>query len=408
MIDLPSERAVLGAALLGDTSLLLLSDEDFTDPRHRTLSQTIRDMLRRGEPVDLVTVSGKLFGRLSGVFIADVMAGCPMPTAGSWYAALVRSMTRARMAHGEAQQLAQLISGDPQGDDLTEIISLHTEALKRLPAAFTETEEPAVTISDLFEREYSHNWLVPGLLERPERIVVTAAEGTAKSTIATQWAVSLASGCHPWTGARIGAGLRVLLIDAENSEAQTQRRYRWVGERLQNPDPGWAKRIQVHIRPEGLDLPGRDRGWLAKVCAKASPDFIAIGPAYKLMRGDPQRDSDVLALLNVLDEIRIAHQSALMVEAHSGHAKDIDGSRAIRPYGSSVWLRWPETGIGLRRSEMDPGLMRAQELEVAHWRGSREDRDWPDLIRTGTDRELPWTPVRPDYGTDITPYWRAS
>lgn len=397
MRDLPSERAVVGAALLRDTTILELDDEDFTDRDCQLVARTIRDMIRRAEPVDQITVAGKLFGRISAVTISDLEQACPVAGSGHWYGSAVRRATRARLAHAAAQRLAALSEGAAEGDHLAEAITAHTNALSDLPPELGSPGVATATIADLLQREYTTDWLVPDLVERGERIVLTAAEGTGKSVISTQWAVAFAAGCHPWTGQRIGDGRQVLLIDAENSEAQTQRRYRWIGERFTNPDPGWAKRIHVQVRPEGLDLPGRDRGWLAKVCNQVTPDLICFGPAYKLMRGDPQKDSDVLSLLATFDQVRVQHGAALLIETHTGHAKDGDGRRAIRPYGSSVWLRWPEIGVGLRRSEDDAGTMRATELEVAHWRGTREDRDWPDLIRKGRDHELPWTPVREDY-----------
>ena len=88
------------------------------------------------------------------------------------------------------------------------------------------------------------------------RVVITGAEGLSKSTTCTQFAITLAAGMHPWTGKRFGPGLRVLLVDTENDEEQTQVRYGWVGDRVNRlgGEPGWAKRIHHQIRPEGLDL----------------------------------------------------------------------------------------------------------------------------------------------------------
>jgi hypothetical protein len=33
-----------------------------------------------------------------------------------------------------------------------------------------------------------------------------------------------------------------------------------------------------------------------------------------------------------------------------------------------------------------------------HWRGSRGVRDWPDLLKRGSEFQMPWTPMRDDYG----------
>ncbi len=69
----------------------------------------------------------------------------------------------------------------------------------------------------------------------------------------------------------------------------------------------------------------------------------------------------------------------VMIEAHSPHASN-GGKRPIRPYGASLWLRWPEFGIYL-----------SPEGQLQHWRGQRDERDWPAALKRGG--LLPWTVV---------------
>ena len=420
-VDLAAERAVIGCALLGASrGLLALSDDDFTDYRHQVIAPVLRDMIRHDIKPDPILLADELSrrGRLNGaggagghVYLTSLIASDQAPTTAmaSDYARVVRTATRMRMAHDSADWLARISSNEAGAGDLDEALSIHADKLAAIPDALdaaTGTESP--TIADLFDEVFNTTWLVPGLVGRGERIVVVGAEGLGKSMLATQWACCLAAGLHPFTGDSFGDPLRVLLIDAENSAVQTQSRYRYVGSRVNamGGAAGWAKRIVRHIRPEGLDLPGRDRGWLMRVASQASPDLIVLGPAYKIMRGNPQLDSDVLALFNVLDEVRVKHDAALLIETHAGHAKDMStGKRIIRPYGSSVWLRWPEVGIGLARSEMDTGQMRASEIEVGHWRGARDDnRLWPDLLTANKNGGLPWTPTR---GNEYRAEWEA-
>ena len=65
-----------------------------------------------------------------------------------------------------------------------------------------------------------------------------------------------------------------------------------------------------------------------------------------------------------------------MMEAHQPYAAG--GRRAERPYGASLWSRWPEFGLHL-----------AESGELRHWRGARDEREWPGaLVRGG---EWPWT-----------------
>jgi replicative DNA helicase len=111
------------------------------------------------------------------------------------------------------------------------------------------------------------------------------------------------------------------------------------------------------------------------------------------MRGDPKEDRDVQNLLDVIDRVRVQHKAAVIIETHAPHGQA--HGRDMRPYGSSVWLRWPEIGFGLQRNSDVPQEQqqrRPEQLESVDWRGAREERAWPTEIRYGSDREPPWVP----------------
>jgi hypothetical protein len=403
-----AERAIISAALIGGTGtqgVMALDDSDFTDGRLRVIASVLRDMIRHGQKPDSILLMDELGkrGKLSGPgsaggpsFVMELATDDAMAVNSGYYAEMVRACTRLRILAGAAEHLAQTVKGDDASGSVDQIAAMFRATLDQIPAGLdAEADDELPTITDLMGVEFTNDWLVPGLIERSERIVVVAGEGAGKSVLGTQAAICLAAGLHPFTGRTFGDPLRVLLIDAENSARQTQRRFGWIGDRVNHMggSPGWGNRINHQIRPDGLDIPGRDRVWLSQVVAKASPDLIVIGPAYKVMRGDPQKDSDVLALFSALDEIRVRHNCALWIEAHAGHGKDVDGKRVFRPYGSSVWLRWPEVGLGLTRGPGDQGDMHPTELAVGHWRGTREERSWPELIEHGGRSRLPWAPV---------------
>ena len=95
--------------------------------------------------------------------------------------------------------------------------------------------------------------------------------------------------------------------------------------------------------------------------------------------GDPTEETSAKKVTEVLDRIRVETGAALLLEAHSPHATG-GGKRPIRPYGASLWLRWPEFGLSL-----------SGEGHLLHWRGPRDERDWPAALERGG--EWPWTPV---------------
>jgi replicative DNA helicase len=303
---------------------------------------------------------------------------------------------------------------DDSADQLGEALARHADEMSAIPAPFDADAAESRTVRELLnEDEEAEDWMIPGLIERGERIVITGPEGLGKSTVIKQIACCVAAGVDPWSQERVSRdGFRVLHIDTENSRRQTRRNYRWIGSGMpSNAAEDWRSRIHLHIRTEGVNLAGRDRAWFHQVAAQCSPDLIVLGPAYKVMAGlDPNKDVDVLSLFSAIDEVRTRHDAAVLIEAHSPHGGEI-GKRPVRPFGSSVWLRWPEVGFGFRVDEEQEKSIqemervqgirrlgnksnRPEHLRVVSWRGQREDRDWPGGIAWGPDGGLPWVKYR--------------
>jgi hypothetical protein len=68
----------------------------------------------------------------------------------------------------------------------------------------------------------------------------------------------------------------------------------------------------------------------------------------------------------------------LIMEAHAGKATNMEGDRDLRPRGSAALLGWPEFGFGLKPVTGDP-----EKVQLARWRGDRDGRAWPKIIRKG-------------------------
>jgi hypothetical protein len=184
----------------------------------------------------------------------------------------------------------------------------------------------------------------------------------------------MAAGIHPFTLAPI-TPLRVLLLDLENGVRHVRRKLRPL--RIQagnayNPLPG----LHVHVRPQGLDLLQGDGGWLLDLTTTVTPDLFVVGPTYKLATGDPTEEAPARTVAAWLDRIRHDVGCAVIVEAHSPYGAGV--KRPIRPYGASLWSRWPEFGLHL-----------SEEGQLQHWRGARDERDWPVLLQRGG--VWPWT-----------------
>lgn len=221
-----------------------------------------------------------------------------------------------------------------------------------------------------------YDWLVPGLLERGDRVILTGGEGMGKSTLLRQFGVQVASGIHPFGGDGFEP-LRVLLLDLENSRRQVHRKLYPI--RLA-AGGRYAGMMVVKVRAEGMNLLDRDDGdWLLALCAEHQPDVLITGPAYKMAAGDPNEEGPARVVASYFDRLRKDHRCALLLEAHSPHASN-GAKRPMRPYGASLWLRWPDFGLYL-----------SETGQLLHWRGPRDDREWPSALQRGG--AWPWTAV---------------
>lgn len=239
----------------------------------------------------------------------------------------------------------------------------------------TDKYPELVDVLDLLnEPEPAYDWVIPGLLERMDRLIVTGEEGKGKSTLLRQWTVQSGSGIHPFTLEDMDP-LKVLLLDLENSRTQIRRKARGLVETagLRLP-PGQANML---IRPAGVDLAhSGDQYWLESHLDTVQPQLLIAGPLYKMASSDPSDEVFAKRVAVYLDSLRSKYQLTLILEAHSPYAQ-AGGPRPKRPFGWSGWSRWPEFGVHL-----------AEDGKLSHWRGPRDERDWPKSLQWG-DR-WPW------------------
>lgn len=218
---------------------------------------------------------------------------------------------------------------------------------------------------------------------------------THNTTLVRQLAILSAAGVHPFTFEAIQP-VRVLVIDAENTERQWRRATRGiVAAASRQTGQAVAERIPLACTPR-LDVT-RERHMSAihRLIDEHTPDMVFIGPLYKLVPRAIQSDDDAAPVLSALDSLR-DRGVALVMEAHAGHGQSMQGKRDLRPRGSSALLGWPEFGIGLRLDEehpmfqANPNDYRNRKVDLVRWRGDRDQRSWPgSLYASGI---FPWSP----------------
>lgn len=261
-----------------------------------------------------------------------------------------------------------------------------------------DSERPAKQdlAPDLWEfiavNDEDHDWIVPDLLERGDRLMLTGFEGLGKSMLIRQMAVMIAAGLDPfrWSTRPAFRPHKVLLIDCENSERQSRRKFRPLAAasvKSGYPVPEGGLRL-IH-RPEGIDLTrDDDAAWLLERVTAHRPDVLFIGPFYRLHSSNINEELPARKAVTVLDNARTLVDCALVIEAHAGHGEQ-GKNRSVRPAGSSLLMRWPEFGFGLA-PDGEPRGSAVTDVEVRPWRGARDERDWPAYLTWGDPYDWPW------------------
>ncbi|WP_326642982.1 AAA family ATPase [Streptosporangium sp. NBC_01755] len=323
---------------------------------------------------------------------ADVTIICDRDDPGHAHARQVRDML-----HGIARSIR--IYEPVVGKDAADHIAAGKKLQDFVEIWTSEVEIKPDLAPDLWEflavEDAEYDWVVPGLLERGDRLVWTGFEGLGKSMAIRQMAVMIAAGLHPFKWTEIPK-MRVLLIDCENSEQQSRRKFRPLADlsiSSRHRVPDGALRL-IH-KPAGIDVSRPDdAAWLLERVTAHKPDVLFIGPFYRLHAGNINDESAARHTVGILDMARTAANCAMVIEAHAGHGEQ-GKNRSVRPVGSSLLLRWPEFGFGIAPAyEPDPGEP-CRTVEVKAWRGARDQRDWPTQLTWGGEGSWPWQ-IAPD------------
>lgn len=418
--DIVTERQLLATVIGGDRKVgqefLRLPAAVFSSERHRVVARVLREHIEQtGGMIDVFRVAAKV-GDATGTdgqreeahrFVHDLALTSPPSASWSYYVEQALDALHIRELLGAGHRITQLAESAADGAQLDYIVDQVRETVDSVQdRRGLGVRQPPVSLQELLDQEDEpYDWLIPGLLERMDRLVLTGFEGTGKSYLLSQLALCTAAGLHPFTGEVVNPdGFKVLVLDCENSKAQIRRRYRRtaaVVDRLRRnqglPPADWSKQLRLNMRPEGIDLGDtRERTRVEDAIAASSPDLVLGGPLYKMHRADLNTEMAARDLVGVLDDWRGRYRITLVLEAHVGYVGETQGGRKIRPTGSSLILRWPEFGYGIRAFDPQAAEEHPSTVAMVAWRGSRDVRDFPGLL-SHSSHELPWSPRDPDY-----------
>lgn len=399
-----AERATIGALIQAPELLTLvpsLRGRHFADPMLGAVFAACEwANAQTGVAPDAVMVverlrqTGMLRGTLTASVVVDLIEAAIHVVNVPWYAAQVMDAARRRALANAAHEAVSTVESQLDDDALADRMDTILANLGELAAPITvgsggRIEGLAQLGSFIDEPDGpSSGWLIPGLLRAMERVVIVAAEGSGKTMIARAVACAVAAGRHPFAPETRIEPATTLLVDLENPPSLIRSKTRPMVQTLRDWGSWDENRCHLWSRPGGIDLrKSADALLFERVVETVRPRLICFGPVYKAFLDTAgERDSQAAReVMGVLDHIREKYGCALWIEHHA--PLDQGGTRKFRPFGSSLWLRWPEFGLALPFTE--PGDPGCTSLRVERWRGDRDEREWPTSLARGR-RGWPW------------------
>lgn len=189
--DILAEQAVVGAMMLSahatEQAISALSHGDFYRPAHGVIFTTVGDAQRTGGHVDPVTIKAKLeiagdLAKVGGaVYLHTLIESVPTVANVSHYAAIVRELAvRRRLI--EAGQRVVRMAREQNGDVAHGIAERAVREIEAVRDFGTDDEISTQTINEFLDvPDEEYDWIVPGLLERGDRMILTGHEGAGKA-----------------------------------------------------------------------------------------------------------------------------------------------------------------------------------------------------------------------------------
>lgn len=405
-MNLPDLEAGCIGALAYEPDLLALvprlRGRHFTDPRHEAIFEAVE--WANGQPgvvpdggmvLARLTATDRIRGNLDAGYLADLISAAPLGMNVRWYAQQVLDAARRRALVDVAREAAVVARSSADDELLAEKMGGILAGLGELAAPVQVSGEGGriVGYSTLAEfvdapDDETGAWVIPGLLRALERVVMVAPEGSGKSMLARAVALGVAAGRHPFAPSVRIPPARSLIVDLENPPGLIRAKCAPIVGALRAWGGFDESACTLWSRPGGIDLrKAADALLFERVVELARPRLVAFGPIYKAFTDgrEDRAETSTREVMAVLDRLREKYGFALWVEHHA--PLESGGTRKWRPFGSSLWLRWPEFGLALPFS--DPADPRCTSLTVARWRGDRDEREWPSRLDRGT-RGWPW------------------
>lgn len=389
-----AERAVLAAMLQAPAAVTqarrLLTAADFWTPANEGIFAVCCDLEDAGTVPDPQTVLAELnrrgdAQRCGGAVYLHTVYSLPV-TLGNvgHYAMQVRSAARRRQLVQTGRRIAQIGTEVLDWDDA--LIAAARESISLMMVIDETVDGPVDGLSTwsefLAQPDRTEDWIVPGLLERQDVVMVLAKPGAGKSWLSRQVALCVAAGVHPFKPDERIEPARTLLVDLENPPSMVRRQSRALASSVARLGEFRPEFAHLWAQPGGINIRKHaDAQLLERVVAETQPAIVCLGSLYNAFeRGRDDWDTAAEEAKAVFNRLRQRYRCAFWIEHHMPKGAD-----SKNPFGSSVWERWPGFGRVIDRKGEN-----VYAFEKT-FRGDRDVREFPPGLERGG--QLPWAAI---------------
>ena len=371
------EGLLIGMLLKAPEKLLeaeILEPLDLTLPNCRIALETMRDVAR---------IRGKLTDDLLGDVACEVAerAKCPELEIALWFSVLREEcVSTANIADFVAKvkraALDRRIDDAMKSGDRRAVHDLvaeqdHIKERIKQPAL----KSRFVRLSDMGDRPPAVDWLIKGYLVRDTTAQLFGDPGSAKSFIALDMALSIATG-KTWYGRKTQSG-PVFYIAGEGLQGLQRRKEAWFRyhEVTDRSAPFWLSKGAT-----ALSDPSQLAALIADIDAaiadSGSPVLITIDTlARNFGGGDENTTKDMTAFIAALDILRERYRCCILLIHHTGH---VEKSRAR---GSIALLGSLDAEYRIEKTDLAVQMVSTRQ---------KDNDDPPNLAWTLTRYDLPW------------------
>jgi predicted transcriptional regulator len=219
-----------------------------------------------------------------------------------------------------------------------------TDTAAQAPAPASGDTYPLLTLRDLANMP-APTYRLQDMVPEGGFVVLYGPSGAAKSFLAIDWSLCVASGLA-WYGREAKPG-GVLYISAEGSAGLGVRTRAWLTARSQSDE-----RIRIRFLPDAVNF--LDTAQLARAARtiqalNAPPALIVVDTMARTMIGGEENSArDVGQFIDAIDRLRRPHNAAALIVHHTGKAGDDErGSSALRGAADAMHSLKPD-GASLR------------------------------------------------------------